>query len=67
MYVSELKVGMIINLGCASAYDYVQYGRVEASAFDWAVVREEANNRVWLLESPDTFELCDPEDEDEKN
>ncbi len=62
MKVNELQVGMVINYGYGQA-------RVEAVAYDWAVVRdldEIVCFRIWLVEPPEEFELHE-EDKEEKS
>ena len=60
MEVCELKVGILVNLNHQRSYDFQSSGRIEACGIDWAVCRSE-DGRVWLLEPPEDFEICDEE------
>lgn len=52
MNIKDLQVGMKIDMHHARRYSFVEWGRVEHVAYDWAVVRAD-DDRLHLLEQDD--------------
>lgn len=56
MKITELKIGMLVDLSCQRAYDFAEKARIEAIGIDWAIARDDSG-RPWLLEPPEEFEI----------
>lgn len=52
--IREMRVGLVIDLGCARSYGFARSGRVEAAGWDWAVVRTDQGS-VELLTGEASF------------
>ena len=48
MQISEIKVGMLLDMCGQSNMDYIDKARVEAVGHDWFVVRDE-KERPWFI------------------
>ena len=49
MQISEIKVGMLLDMCGQSNMDYIDKARVEAVACDWFVVRDD-EGRPWFVD-----------------
>ena len=49
MEISEIRVGMTLDMCCQRSMDFIQWARVEAVAVDWFVVRDE-DGEPWFVD-----------------
>ena len=49
MEISEIKIGMLLDMCCQGDMNYIEKARVEATAHDCFVVRDDAG-AVWLID-----------------
>jgi len=52
MKISEIKVGMLLDMCCQGSMDFINKARVEAVAHDWFVVRDE-KGCLWFIDYGD--------------
>lgn len=62
MKIPDLKIGMLVSpVSDSRQFDYKSGLRVEATGYDWAILRAK-DNRVYLADIDNNFELYKDED-----
>jgi hypothetical protein len=46
MEISEIKIGMLLDMHNQHNFDYIEKARVEAAAYDWFVARDDNGQPV---------------------
>ena len=52
MHISEIKVGMLLDMCGQRSMDFIDRARVEAVAHDWFVVRDD-KGQLWFVDYGD--------------